>query len=231
MNFFNDLKVRKAMIMQNKGELEQAEKLYKELIGKNYLSARYLLAYSVLLIKKGEFEKAKEAILMAEKSDDVTEDNKKQIYINYSICLFKMGEKDKAIKLLEKEHQNRTSGLLQETLGYLYIDNNEFDKAYEFLKESLEYDDSDPIVLDNIAQYFYRKPNPDKNKAKEYFEKAIQIRPGQIDTLYFLSLYDIEEGKIEAAKERLNLALEGSFSPLNYAQKSKINDMLQSLDK
>lgn len=230
MNLFNDLKARKALIMQSKGQNDEAEKIYKELIKKNYMSARYLLAYSVMLIKKCEFENAKKVILLAEKSPDVTEDNKRQIYINYAICLFKMGEQEKAIKLLEKEHKNHTSGLLQETLGYFYVENGNFDKAYDFLTESIDYDDTDPIVLDNMAQYYYRKPEPDIIKAKEYFEKAINIRPNQIDTLYFLSLYDIEDGKLDEARKKLNLALEGNFSPLNFAQKDKINELLQSID-
>lgn len=81
-----------------------------------------------------------------------------------------------------------------------------------------------------MAQYYYRKPEPDTIKAKEYFEKAILIRPNQIDTLYFLSLYDIEDGKLDEAREKLNHALEGNFSPLNFAQKDKIKELLKSIN-
>lgn len=229
MNFFNNIKAKKALVLQSKGKTNEAEFIYKSLVNKNYLSARYLLAYSVLLIKKSNFQKAKDIILLAEKAPDMSLEHKKQVYINYAICLFKLGEKNKAIKLLEKEHNSHTSGLLQETLGYMYIENNDFDVAYDFLMESLEYDDTDPIVLDNVGQFYYRKPNSDKIEAKKYFEKAIKIRPGQIDTLFFLAQYDIEEGNFNYAKEKLNRALKGNFSPLNYAQKDTIIKLLDSI--
>lgn len=231
MGFFTKYKARKALLLQSKGQAAEAERLYEKAIEEGLNSARYLLAYSVMLIKKFDFEKAKKIILLAEKAPDLSNDQKRQIYINYAICLFKSGESDKAIKLLEKEHRNRTSGLLQQTLGYFYVENGDFGKAYEFITEALDYDSEDAIVLDNMAQYYYRKPDPDKEKAKEYFEMALERRPKQIDTLYFLSLYDIENGDTEAAKAKIETALNGNFSPLNYAQKDTLTKLLHSLEK
>ena len=69
----------------------------------------------------------------------------------------------------------------------------------------------------------------DKAKALEYFQKAHQLKPGQIDTLYFLAQYDIENGDRAAAKEKLESALEGRFSPLNFATKDKVNALLSTL--
>ncbi len=63
---------------------------------------------------------------------------------------------------------------------------------------------------------------PDKEKAKPWFEKAHKIKPEQIDTLYFLSRYDLEAGNTAAALEKLETALDGRFSPLNYCDKAAI---------
>ena len=83
--------------------------------------------------------------------------------------------------------------------------------------------EEDPVVLDNLAQTYYRLVG-DKEKAKEYFQKALEYKENQIDTLYFLSLYDEEEGNYKAAAEKLQLALEGRFSPLNYANRGRVEE-------
>ena len=86
----------------------------------------------------------------------------------------------------------------------------------------------DPVFLDNLAQTYYRLLN-DKTTARTYFEKAIQLKPSAIDTNYFLALYDIEEGNIERAKERLETALEGFTSPLNFATPDTIRAKLEEI--
>lgn len=103
-----------------------------------------------------------------------------------------------------------------------------FNKAIEFGKEGLDYDDEDAVVLDNMGQAYYRLAG-DREKAREYFEKAHEINPKQIDTLYFLSRYDIEEGRIQDAVEKLETALEGNFSVLNFCTKEMCENDLSEL--
>lgn len=95
------------------------------------------------------------------------------------------------------------------------------DKAAKLIDASIEYDDEDPVCLDNKGQFLYRVMG-DKAAAKEWFDKAHEEKPGQIDSLWFLSRYDLENGDKAAAIEKLEHALEGNFSPLNYADKAMI---------
>ena len=101
-------------------------------------------------------------------------------------------------------------------------------KAEEFLNKSLEYDDEDPICLDNMGQFVYRVKE-DKAGAKTWFEKAIAIKDSQIDTLYFLSRYDEEEGDRQAALEKLEKAAKGRFSPLNYCSRETVQKEIERL--
>ena len=94
-------------------------------------------------------------------------------------------------------------------------------KAEAFIRKSLDYDDEDPICLDNMGQFVYRVLG-DKAGAKEWFDKAYALKPGQIDTLWFLSRYDLEAGKSADALEKLESAAEGRFSPLNYCNKESV---------
>ena len=162
------------------------------------------------------------------------------VIVLLSQSLFVVGEAEQSVVsrfgvitriILNKEndfHAKDPSGMIYETLGYLYIEAGETEKALKYNQEALEYDDEDPITLDNLGQTYYRLTG-DKAKALEYFKKAHQLKPGQIDTLYFLAQYDIENGNPSAAKEKLETALEGRFSPLNYATRDKVNALLATL--
>ncbi len=219
---------RQAVIKQQKGEPAEALRLFDEAMQAGLNDPRSILSYSVLLIRDGQYQKARELLIKIQKSPALSEEQRRQLFVNYSVCVYKMGEIDKGVELLERLHQKNPSGLIYETLGYLYVETGDTDKALSYNAEAVEYDDEDAISLDNLAQTYYRLVG-DKAKAKEYFDKAIAIKPGQIDTLYFLSQYDIESGDKAAAKEKLERALDGRFSPLNYADRAKVQAMIDTL--
>ncbi|MBQ8556846.1 MAG: tetratricopeptide repeat protein [Clostridia bacterium] len=102
------------------------------------------------------------------------------------------------------------------------------EKAFALLQASIDYDDEDPVCLDNMGQALYRIKG-DKVAAKEWFDKAHAEKPGQIDSLWFLSRYDLEAGDTAAAIDKLETALEGNFSPLNYADRKMVEDELKRL--
>lgn len=101
-------------------------------------------------------------------------------------------------------------------------------KAMALLEAAIDYDDEDPVCLDNMAQFHYRVLG-DKAAAKPWFDKAHEEKPGQIDSLWFLSRYDLENGDKAAAIEKLETALEGRFSPLNYADKAMVEAEIERL--
>lgn len=227
MSIMADIKARKAVAKQSKGDTEGAMKLFQEAYEEGMKDVRYLLSYTVLLIRSGHFAQAREILVKIQKYP-MADEQRRQLFVNYASCVYKMGELQKGIELLERLHAKQPSGLIYETLGYLYVEAGDYEKALAFNTEACDYDDEDSISLDNLAQTYYRLGN-DKAKAKEYFDKALEIRPGQIDTLYFLSSYDIENGDKEAAKAKLEKALEGRFSPLNYATREMVQSAIDSL--
>ena len=102
------------------------------------------------------------------------------------------------------------------------------EKAKKLIDDSLEYDDEDPVCLDNKGQLYYRVLG-DKAAAKEWFDKAHEEKPGQIDSLWFLSRYDLDNGDTAAAIEKLETALQGRFSPLNFVDKATVQAELDRL--
>ena len=229
MSLMASLKAQSAARKYAKGDTETALKLYEEAIDMGLNDPRYILNYSVLLLRIGEYQKSRELLVQHQKNPMLTGETRKQLHMNYAVCMFKLGDAEKAVRVLESQHNIEPSGLIYQTLGYLYVATGNKDKAVPYNLEALEYDDEDSITLDNLAQAYYLIQQ-DKETAKKYFLKALEQKPGQIDTLYFLAQYDIEDGNKQAAAEKLKKALEGRFSPLNYATKEMVQKQLDSLN-
>jgi uncharacterized protein HemY len=215
--------------------------------------------------------------------------------VDYAACCFRLGDLDKGINTLEQQFRKTETGLLYQTLGYLYVEKYDaankpefpeepagteeteeaeetadaddtaedsatgdaepaqqpeeasepaaadekqlspreawdagVEKAETFIRQSIEYDEEDPVCLDNMGQFLYRV-REDRAGAKPWFEKALAIKDSQIDTLYFLSRYDEEAGDREAALAKLEKAAEGNFSPLNYCSRETILKEIEKL--
>ena len=276
MGLLTPIKANKAYRLQQKGQREEARKLYEEAYAEGLNDPRYNQAYALLMTRMGEYQKAKEFLVKHQKTPGMSQDQRVTMLVNYAACCFRLGNIDKGIDTLEQQFRKTETGLLYQTLGYLYIEKydaankpafeeepvteeeteetpeetaaeseeNEaaeektlspqeawdagVKKAEDFILKSLEYDDEDPISLDNMGQFIYRVKG-DKEGAKAWFEKAIALKDKQIDTLYFLSRYDLEAGDREAAIEKLEKAAKGNFSPLNYCSQETILKEIEKL--
>lgn len=229
MSFFGNITGNKALSAHSKGNYEEAMSLYEQAYAKGMDKPRLLRGYSVLLIRTGEYDKALEILKQMEKLPSITAGDRVDIHVNYAIILWKKGYLDRAMKILEDEFRHTQNGTMYSIIGYLKIEQGDAQEALRFNQEALEYDDSDAVFLDNLAQTYYRLLG-DKETAKTYFDKAIAAKPKAIDTNYFLALYDIEAGDTEKAKERLRTSRSGRFSPLNYAQPEMIDKLLSELE-
>lgn len=229
MSFFGNMTGNKALAAHGKGNYEEAMTLYEQAYAKGMDKPRLLRGYSVLLIRTGKYDQALEILKQMEKLPAITASDRVDIHVNYAIILWKKGYLDRAMKILEDEFRHAKNGTMYSIIGYLKIEQGDAEEALRFNQEALEYDDSDAVFLDNLAQTYYRLLG-DKETAKTYFDKAIAAKPGAIDTNYFLALYDIEAGDIEKAKERLKTSRSGRFSPLNYAQPEMLDKLIAELE-
>lgn len=231
MAFLSGLRIRAALMKHQRGDTEGALAAYQELYDQGILQASYILPYSVLLLRKGgeeSFERVKQMLVKAQKAPDLTRERRQQLFVNYAVAAWKTGDHERALQLLEASHREQPCSLTYNTLGFLYVEAGDADKALAFNQAALEYDDADPITLDNLAQTYYRLLG-DKETAKKYFDRAHEIKPEQIDTLYFLAQYDLENGDTEAAIRKLEAALDGRFSPLNFIGRDRMAQEIERL--
>lgn len=230
MGLLDGLKVQRALTAHGKGNTDEAYTLYNEAYAEGKMQkARFLLPYSILLLRNGEYEKAREVLKKVEKAPGgITPDQRNQMLTNYAVACWKLDRLDYALELLWQVYRKGENGTINGTLGFLLIEKGDLEEAVTFNKMAVEYDDEDAIALDNLAQTYYRLAG-DKDEARKWFEKAIVHKESAIDTNYFLALYDIEEGKDDDAREKLERARQGRFSPLNYATVERIDEALSKL--
>jgi tetratricopeptide (TPR) repeat protein len=299
MGFMTGIKANKAYRLQKNGQTEEAIKIYEEAFAEGLNEPRFVLAYALLIIRKGEYQKAKDFLVKHQKAPGMTPDQRVTLLVDYAACCFRLGDLDKGINTLEQQFRKGETGLLYQTLGYLYVEKYDLankpefppeeesgqsgetaepeetaeaqetaeedtenvaadsapgdaepaqqpegetaqeavadekqlspreawdagvEKAEAFIQASVDYDDEDSICLDNMGQFLYRVRG-DRAGAKPWFEKALAIKDSQIDTLYFLSRYDEDEVNQQAALEKLEKAVLGRFSPLNYCNKETV---------
>ena len=265
-------KANRAYKAQKNGDTQEAIRLYEECFAEGLNDARYVLAYAVLIIRDGQYQKAKDFLVKHQKAPGMTPDQRVTLIVDYAACCFRLGDLDKAVRKLEELYRKGPNGLIYQTLGYLYVEQfdaqrraaflakgteaqeqqdpalallaeNEPDSApktlaeqweagreytLKFNQEGVDYDDEDPVCLDNLGQTWYRVME-NREEARGWFEKAHAVKPEQIDTLYFLSRYDLEEGNRAAAIEKLEQAAQGRFSPLNYCTKAQIEAEIRTL--
>lgn len=132
---------------------------------------KVILPYSVLLLRSGQYRKARE-LLVAVQKYPMADDQKRQLYVNYAVAVYKLGDLDKALEVLEVQQKKAESGLVYETLGYLLVEAGDFDKSLEYNLKALEYDDEDPITLDNLGQTYYRLKG-DQGNGQGLFRQGI----------------------------------------------------------
>lgn len=279
----------KALKLQKKGQKDEAVRYYEEAFAEGLNDPRYLLPYALLIIRDGQYQKAKDFLVAHQKAPNMTPSQRVELMVYYAVCCFRLGNVEKGINTLEQQFRKTETGLIYQTLGYLYVE--QYDQARNpelnyaailaadtgaeeapaedeaggeageaetageaeaageaetagepeakpeptpeekwnagrktaeaFIRKSIEYDEEDSICQDNMGQFVYRVLG-DKAAAREWFDRAIALKSSQIDTLWFLSRYDLENGNTQAALEKLEEAAAGRFSPLNYCQKEQV---------
>ncbi|MDR1598581.1 MAG: tetratricopeptide repeat protein [Oscillospiraceae bacterium] len=227
-NFGGNAAGQKALLAHQRGNYEQAAGLYEEAFRKGCARAAVRIGYGALLLRLGRAEESIEQLRLAEKASDVSKEQKNQIITHYAVAQYKLGNLPRALELLRELFSKRKTGLLYGALGCMLIETGDYEAALSFNKEAVEYDEDDPVCLDNLAQTYYRLGD-DKQSAEPLFRRALEAKPESIDTLYFLAQYDMDRGDADSARAKLEKARAGRFSPLNHATPELVEQALRSL--
>ncbi len=248
MNIRAEMLGRKAYNIHLKGnayldakKFREAEEKHREAIAA-YAQAeaagddnpKHLMAYGVLLLRTREYEKARAVMLRVEKLPGLNAEMKKQLRLNYAVCVWKMGQLDRAIELMRQlAAAGPMTATLYGSLGYMLIEKaretGDFAEAEEFNQKAYEYDDEDAVVLDNMGQMNLAMGRRDE--AFDYFKRAHERKPTQVDTLYYLAKLYSEDGETQTAVKMLERALGQTYSPLCTTTREQAQALLDEIRK
>ena len=225
----NDL-IKRGKPQEAEAKFDSAAQLYQEAFDAGCRKVGTLMSWSVLLMRCGEFEKAREVMKEAAKDKSMNEDTHFELRVNYSICLWRLGLLDDAIMTIRYAGKHAKNGSYYSSLGTYLVEKSaqtgEFEETKALLDEAMEYDDEDAATLDNLGEYYRLRSKAAKNagdaeaakelraQSKDAYERAHEQRPGQITTLYALAKFAQEDGEIDKARDYIDRAIARSGSKM-----------------
>ena len=179
MDILEKEKFNKAFKLHSKGELDQAETIYKEILEETPDNAEVLNLLGILKIAKNE-------LVIAEKYITKALSIKKDAYFYENLAKVYEAKKDfsKEIEALEEAANTIACGFeIYFLLGLAHKNNIEYEKAY---LKAIEINPKSEKACYNLASLYLFLNKPEK--AIEYFQKCHEINPNDKEVLYFLSL-------------------------------------------
>lgn len=221
-----DLCAAAAKFIYARGKSENWKKAFAiaEKLGGMSFTNKVLYAY--LLLKDGDIDEAnkKFALLSMER---LTKEQRLQLKSSYALVFWKRGEIDTAIEMLEEVVEITPTSTTYGSLGYMYAYNGNLTRALEFNQKAYEYNDTNAIITDNLAFTYYKIG--EYAKAREYYEKLMEMNPTFPEAYYGYGRLLVEMGEKEKGLEMVRRALGASFSFLTMTDRQEINAYLDSL--
>ncbi|TCK90568.1 tetratricopeptide repeat protein [Natranaerovirga hydrolytica] len=211
---------------------QKAKKLYQLAYKLNATNLNVLANNGLFFLKEGDIETSKIIYEDLLKRSKLRPSFEKIFTANLGICYWKLGDLEKAIEQYNMIfNELRFSSLITAddytTVGYLYLEIEDFDNAKKYTDLALTLDEYHVSALDNYGQYYYRKNN--MIKAKAFFNKAVQLNEFTIDSNYWLGRIYEEENKQDLAKTHYKNALKGNITALNTVTQEEIDNRLSQL--
>ena len=187
-----------------KSAFEEYEKAYKT--GK--LKPTNALYYAYLILRDGQIEKSEKLIdeIYAKYNKSLLPNDKINVSINKAIIKWKKGDIKGAICDAKSLYDSgiKTTALYG-IMGYWYILDGRYDEALKINEEAYEYNESDQIICDNLAQNYFLAGN--KEKSEKLYKELLLKNPNFIEPYYNYGVILKSDGKNDEAKEYFEKAL------------------------
>ena len=215
-----------ANINYGKGDMDKSLYWYSKAYEINKAKAGTAITYAYLLLKGGNIEES-EKVFKHIFELNLGQDEKMLAKSNYALLLRKKGDLDGAVNVLEEVTESYKTTTTYGSLGYLLILKGDLDRALEFNLEAYDYNDKNPIILDDLGQTYYLRGEQDK--AVEIYEKLMPLSPSFPSAYYNYGLVLLKNGDYDKALENMEKALNFKFSPLSAIKKSEIEAKIEEI--
>lgn len=190
------------------------------------LRTEYILYYGFMCLKAGEFDRA-ERVLDAAAHRKMKPETQTRAAVNRALLLWKKGDIDKAISILEVQLKEGKDKAVYGTLGQLLILNGQLQRALEVNRDAYAFDKYDESICDNLALNLRLTGDLDSsyNMYKELTDKKLGVPIPYYncgETLYAM-------GQKEEAADMMERALGYPFSKLAAVSRAEIEARIQEI--
>ena len=112
MGVMSIIKGNRAFALQKKGQKDEAIRLYEEAIAEGLNDPRYLMPYALLIIRDGQYQKAKDFLVAHQRVPGMSPQQRTELLVYYAVCCLRLGCVDKGINALEQQAQKGENGLI-----------------------------------------------------------------------------------------------------------------------
>lgn len=215
-------------VRYTKGDLPGALKWYGRAYKTRKSGVKREISYGYLLLKSGRTDEA-EGIFNELSGKELQESDKNSVRSNLALVLWKKGDLDSAITMLEDIIREYKTGAIYGSLGYFYILKGDLEKALEFNLEAAEYDSINTVILDNLGLNYYLLDQTDKSL--ETYKKLLSLKPAFPEAYYNYGRLLLKLGRADEALEMLRRARQYKVSFLSTVTKEDIESSIEKLEK
>jgi tetratricopeptide (TPR) repeat protein len=208
------------------GKTDEAIRLFERAYATGRASTRTSVMYAYILLKHKDLQKSDE-ILQKLINDKKNSQQLPYIKSIMALVLWKKGNIDEAVSMLEEVIKTYKTTSVYGSLGYLLILQGDLEKALKYNLEAYDYNSSDNIINDNLGQNYLMLGNYEK--AAEIYGPLLAKNPTFPEPYYNYALVLDKLGDREKAIETMKKALDQKFSYLSTITKEDIEAKIREL--
>ncbi|MBQ6795837.1 MAG: tetratricopeptide repeat protein [Clostridia bacterium] len=213
-----------------KGDRKAAVEKYKKAYKTKRLTADMEIYCGYILLKEGD-KAASEEIFEAVSKKKLNSYQKDSLDTNKAILLWKKGQLDDAVALLNAVWERSPSVTAAGTLGALMLvkarETGDYEKALRFCEQTNEQYTYEKTILANLGEAYYCTGK--NEEALRVFGELMDCGCGAPAPYYYYALALLKEGRQEEAEEMLNMAMRQRFSALSTVPKKVVKAKLDEI--
>ncbi|NLU52323.1 MAG: tetratricopeptide repeat protein [Clostridiaceae bacterium] len=211
----------------HKGDFDGALQDLKKAVEIAPKAAKLRGSLAYLLLKLGFTD---EAAFQIDKALDCA-DNENDRYAlrqTKAMVLWKQGKIDEAIEDLEKLLEQYEHTNVYATLGFLYIEKGDMQKALDFNLKAMDYNSSNAIILDNLGSTYIKLGEYDK--ANEIYQNVMKLKPVFPEAYYNYAHVLEHTGDLEKALYMVRHALSLRFWNVSTVTRDEVEAYQKELE-
>lgn len=213
-----------------KGEYKKAVEKYKKAYNTKRLSADMEIYCGYIFLKEGEKALCEQVFdRVATKKLNPYQQNR--FDINYAILLWKKGQLDNAVELLEHVWEREQSVNVAGTLGALLLmqarKTQNYTKALDFCEKTNEQFTYERTIMANLGEAYYSVGRNDD--ALALFGELMDCGTTAPAPFYYYALALLKANKTLEAEEMLTRSLRQRFSALSTVSRKEVKAKLEEI--